>query len=181
MRILYTVISVVLIFAGYILHKTILTDSATLNLFSYIGTLATLIALLVTICETIISIKKTESVQQEVKNVLEKINTIEKTSSISDCLTLIDETNKFVMSEDYDRALQSFQFFRKICTKTSLELKENSENEKPNTINNLEHTLQKATATTTRAGLNKKQKTDILNALLDIKTTLESNNPAKRN
>lgn len=178
MRWAYTIISILILIGAYCFYNPIISNNEHLNLFSYAGTVATIIGLLITVFEIIHAVNRTESIQKQSSALLERVTSIENASSISDCLSLIDETNKSIMQEDYKTALHNFQFFRKICVKIVPEFC-NREDKLSSKVNQLELSLHKGTSSTTFT-FNKKQKTEMMEHLLDIKTSLETLNPAKR-
>ncbi|UGA37644.1 hypothetical protein JOS77_27345 [Chromobacterium haemolyticum] len=89
-----------------------------LNLFSYWGTVATLVALLLAIAEIAYSIQATKSLQKQTAEALKAMQRVEDASTISDCISAIDTTTYAVNTERYDAALGAYQHFRKLCVRT---------------------------------------------------------------
>ncbi len=172
-------VSVICIYAAYYYHDAIVGESKQLNNFSYVGTVATFIGLLITVAEVMQSLHISKSIRDEAKSLLEKVKLIESASSISDCLAAIDEVNQNVANEDYKSALKSFQYLRKIYVKVTpmIGFKDNSE--KLSSLGDIEYSLQKSTHTALDAPLNKRQKTELTKKILLLKQEFENMNPAR--
>lgn len=168
--------------AGYFLAPYVLEKTDTFNQFSYIGTIATSVALIIAIGEIIHAIRTTKSVQEQSIELLNEVKAIENSSSFSDCLASIDAVTKSVFDEHYDVAISNFQHFRKLCVKVvpgfTVDAK-NNESGKLNALGNSELMLLQATKTHEGAPLNKQQKSNLLESILLIKQEIESLNPAK--
>ncbi|WP_252179448.1 hypothetical protein [Endozoicomonas sp. 4G] len=182
-RILYIVVSIILVVVAYKYEKTIISDENNFARFSYFGTVITAIGFIVAVCEVMHSVHISKSIQATAMSLLEKVKLVESASTISDCLAAIDETNNNVSHEDYRTALCSFQYFRKLCVKVlpnqANDIKD-SENRISELINEVEMGLLKAKKTTPDAPLTKRQKTDLMKKILDIKVEVENLNPAIR-
>lgn len=181
-RIGYIIISIGLISLAISFYDDIIGNPAKFNQFSYIGTVATLVGLIVTIFEVIHNAYISKSIQKEASLLLNKVQLIENASSISDCLAAIDDVSHSLNNEDYKEALKSFLFFRRICVKAIPDFDENiKDNSNPlNTLGNIEFVLRKATHTNINARLSKPQKTDLMKNILQIKQEIEQRNPARR-
>lgn len=179
-RIAYLAVSAICIYAAYSYHDAIVgQEPKKLDDFSYIGTVATIIGLLVTVAEVIQSIHVSKSIRDEASTILEKVKLIENASSISDCLAAIDEVNQNVANEDYKSALKSFQYLRKIYVKVTPAVDFKDNGNKLSTLNDIELSLQKSTHTTIDAPLNKPQKTTLTKKILQLKEEFENMNPAR--
>lgn len=178
-RIIYFVISITCIFIAYYYHDNIVGDPKQLNDFSYAGTVATVIGLIITAAEVMHSLHISKSIRDEAKSLLEKIKLIESASSISDCLAAIDEVNQNVANEDYKSALKSFQYLRKIYVKVTPVIGFNNVDSQLSSLGEIELSLQKSTHTAPDAPLNKRQKTDLTKKILLLKQEFENMNPAR--
>lgn len=175
----YLVVSPICIFLAYYHHDAIVSEHKPLDDFSYIGTVATVIGLLITVTEVMQSMHISKSIRDEVKSILEKVKLIENASSISDCLAAIDEVNQNVANEDYKSALKSFQYLRKVCVKVTPTINIKDSNNKLSILNDIEFSLQKSTHTTIDAPLSKPQKTVLTKKILQLKEEFENINPAR--
>ena len=178
-RLTYSILSIVCAYVAYCYHSDIVKESSLFNDFSYVGTVATLIGLLITVFEVIHSVNISKSIQQEAKSLLKEVQLIESASSISDCLAAIDEVNKNVDIENYKSALKSFLYLRKICVKVVPTVMVDGNNQLSN-LGQIEYVLHKATHTSPDARLSKKQKDDLIKKILLLKENFENMNPARR-
>ncbi len=158
-----------------------ITESSTpLDIFSYIGTNATIIAFIVAAGEVVHSIRITKAIQVEANQLLKNVKNIENASSFSDCVSSIDAVSKAVFEEKYEIAITHFQSFRKICVKVVPGFTVNKKDKKElNVLSDVEYFLLKATKTTTKSPLSNQQKDVLLKNILLIKQEIESLNPAK--
>ena len=177
-RIFYIIISLVLVKLAFCYKDTIVSDVTVFNLFSYVGVVATLIALLIAISEVIHSISISKGIQEEAKKLLEQAQVIDVASLVSECLVVLDETNGHISGERYILALRSFQDFRRTCLRISgsdfLVYKES------NILGQAELLLQQSTHTNAKSPLTKKKRIEIQETILNIKESIEQMNPVKR-
>jgi len=177
---LYSVLSLLILGIAYYYSDYFINDKDAFNLFTYTGTVATIVAFLIAAGEVIHAIQTTKSIQEQSLKVLKEVKTIENASSFSDCISSIDAVNQSVFVEKYDSAITNFQHFRKLCVKvvpgfTVID----DEGGELNKLGVVELMLLKATKTHDTAPLSKAQKTSLLKGLLVIKQNIESLNPAK--
>lgn len=177
-RIAYIFLSIVGVWLSYRYYGEISGEISTYTKFSYIGTVATLIALLIAVAEIMHNLYVSKSIQEEAATLLNRVKTIENASSISDCLAAIDDVSVNVSHEDYKLALKSFHFFRKVCVKVIPHFGD-SDDDNLNPLGELELILIKATHTSPSAPFSKKQKTDLMKQVLFIKQRVEKMNPAR--
>ena len=182
MRFVYLGISVIIIFLSYKYHNYILDNNENNLLFSYLGTVATLLALLITVCEIMISINRSKSIQKETLAVLKQVQQVDNASSFSDCLSVIDAVSQNLLEEKFDSALTNFQHFRKICVKVIPEVNlSKHENYKLSQLSEIEYNLLKSTKTSPNSPLDKMQKNTMIKDILKLKQHIENLNPARRN
>lgn len=166
-------------FYDKIFDYTVKTDRSGFNNFSYVGTVATLIGLIITVFEVIHNTYISKSIQAEAKSLLQKVKLIENASSISDCLAAIDDVSSSIAHEDYSSALKSFRFFRKICVKVIPNFDDFKEKQLGD-LGEIELVLTKAiSGTKLGSSLNKPQKTKLMEKVLLVKQNIEKNNPAR--
>lgn len=174
-RVIYTIISVILLIVLYYASSTIISNSSSYNIFSYYGTVATLIGLIITICEIFHSVRISKSIKKQSEEIVSEYKNINITSVVSECLSCIDSISNNISNEKYDLALNGFNYFRRSffriyrCEELA-EIKIS--------INFVEIKLQAATATTAAAPLPMATRKNILKKLLEIKNHVENIDPA---
>lgn len=170
LRIIYVFIAICILVYAYCKEVAVTGNQPALNTLSYWGTIATLIALIITIIEVVHSIRITKGIQAQAEKILMRARVIDSTAFISECLSALDETNNYLSSENYTLSLKCFQYFRKCYAK----LHDKSEfGTLDKSINKTELSLHKATHSSPSAPLTKIAKTLIHNEILSIKSMLE--------
>jgi hypothetical protein len=167
----------VLIWVAFSLKGMVLADQSSFNKFSYVGVVATLIALLVAVFEVLHSIRVSKGIRDEARRLFSQAQEVIGASFVSECISALDEANSYISSERYTLSLRCFQDFRKTYAKIS-EPKSSSE-EISKVIDEVELGLYKATHTTAVSPLTKKTKTGMQKKILNIKTYLEELNAVK--
>lgn len=174
-RVAYTIISVIFIFFAYEYNHEIVKNPDKFNEFGYIGGVATLIGLLIAVSEVIHSVRISKSIQKEAAALLNHARTIELASSISECLSTLDETNDHVSGERHLTALKCFQHFRRTHLHTSGTRKISDEIK--NTIQEVEIALQSSTHASASAPLTRQQRINIQRKIMLIKSYFEKITP----
>ncbi len=179
-RVLYFLLSIAGIYIAGKFRLCLINDVVKFNNFAYIGTVATLIALMITIAEVAHSLRISKSIRDEARSILNNIKKIEGAPNISECLSELDSVSSSIAKEQYDLALKSFQTFRKICAKISPTITDidYSSNGLSN-IGEIELILQKATHTSLSAPLDKRKKTSLAKEILLLKQKFQQINPAR--
>lgn len=174
-RVIYTVISAILVLLAYKYNCEIVKNPEKFNEFSYIGGVATLIGLLIAVSEVIHSVKISKSIQKEAAALINHTRTIELASLISECLSSLDEANDHLSSEKYLIALKCFQHFRRTHLRApgSNEISE----EIKTTIQDVEIALHSSTHASAKAPLTKRQRESIQSKIMLIKSALEKVTP----
>jgi len=185
-RFIFISISILIIYLSYIFFQDIVLNNSYSQKFSYIGTIATGVALLLAIMEILNSIRVTKTIQQKTLKALEDVKKIENASSYSDCLSALDSVTSDLNEEKYESAKINFQNLRKILVKVvpesdALIFSENDISKGyADTFNDIEYKLMKAMKTTLSSPLSTRQKNNLIKSLLVVKSHVESINPAKR-
>lgn len=174
-RVVYTSASMILLIVLYCASSTIISNSISYNIFSYYGTVATLIGLIITICEIFHNVRISKNIKKQSEEMVSEYKNINITSVVSECLSCIDSIGNNISYEKYDLALNGFyhfrrSFFRIYRCEGLAEIKAS--------INFVELELQTATATTAAAPLPKATRKNILEKLLEIKNHVENIDPA---
>ena len=173
-RFIYVAVCVAIAYLSYSYYSDIVSAKESFDKFSYIGTVFTTIGLIVAIFEVFHSVYVSKTIQQQSKELLDRVKDVENASSISDCISAVDETNRYVMDENYTASLCSFQGLRKLFVKLKIESFQDKE-----LLNKVEKLIMKSTKVTIDASLNKHQKDRLINDIFKIKVALEESNPAK--
>jgi|SRR5471032_2600835 len=179
-RLLFWITAVVFVYLAY-QNKNWADVNATLNLVSYWGTIATVVALFLAISELIHSISISRSLQQQTLAVLNEIKKIETASTLSDCIAAIDLITRHLLEERYDAALTGFQHFRKMLVKTGFRFPVAQQADQTlDQLGALELHLLASTRTTGAAPFSKAQKHEVLVKMLAIKQEVEAMNEKNR-
>lgn len=174
-RVVYLGICLLAVYLSCIYYEEIVSDNSRLETFSYIGTVVTAVGFIVTIFEVLHSVYVSKSISKQSKELLERVKDVENASSISDCISAVDETNRHVMNEDYSASLCGFQNLRKLLVKLNIESFQDKE-----LLNSVERLIFKSTKTTAKAPLSKPQKDNLINDIMAIKVALEESSPVNR-
>ena len=177
----YTIISIFILIASYYYFPHISSNTSGVIKFSYIGTVATIIALFIAIMEILYSIKTSMTIHQHTLSAIEDVKKVQDASNYSDCLAAIDIVNNNLNDEKYETALNSYQHLRKVIVKITPNINEEYGDTPINLdyFNDIEYELMKANKTTPRSPLSKRQKNSIIKKLLLVKSYIEKINPAK--
>ena len=177
-RLLYTLMSGLLILIATHYKQQIINDISSFNEFSYIGVVATIIALLVAVFEIIHSINISKDIREEARSLLMQAQNVNGASFVSECLSVLDEANEHVSGERYSLSLKCFQHFRRTYLRISgpkdilVQI--------DGALGGIELGLQQATHTSASAPLTKGKRMQIQKDILNIKECLENIDPAKR-
>lgn len=179
-RILYIVTCLAIALTSVYYFAEITNTQTTLNQISYIGTIATFIGLIIAVCEILHSLKVSNSIQDESNKLLLSFKNIENASSISYCLSMIDDVMSYFEVADYEGALRNFQFFRRMFVKLAADLEINLVHSKQNgtdksgLLGEIEELFSAGTHTTEDSPLSNAQKNKIRKSLLHIKHKIET-------
>lgn len=178
-RIFYAFVSAIIIYVGYYYRDQILAEKAApLDKFSYLGTIATIVGLVIAIAEILHNIKISREIKNEAAALLSNIRNFDYASFTSECQQYLDDVNYHVNLESYAIALKSFQHFRVTYSKFSFEIKEC---EKINSILNItESALHAGVQSNARAPLEKKQRRLITDNILKAKDILQNEASQKK-
>ncbi len=177
-RIAYLLISIAMCATGANYFSEITGSPEKLNQFSYIGTVATLIALLIAICEIFHNIHVSKSIQRQARQYLQRAENLDRTAFSSECLCSLDEVSSYLHVENYLVALKCFQHFRRTYARFSGSVQPHGLLGKE--IERVEISLQTGTHTSARAPLTKATRSEIQNGLITIKGILEEANLKRR-
>lgn len=176
-RLAYIFISGLSVVLAYCFYGKVLPDAApkAFDTFSYIGTVATLIGLLITVSEVWHSVSVSKSIQKQAEELVNRLKRVETASGISDCVSILDDVTRSYSGNSYLNALVYFQYFRKICVK----LLPQSDTVTQGSLGRIEQLLSSAVSATARTPVPQKIKNDVTDMLMALKTSIENLNPAK--
>lgn len=173
------VLATLLLALAFWKSSILIADQTALNTVSYWGTVATVLALLLAIAELVHSIRVSKTLQQQTLQVLRDVKRIENASTLSECISELDNITREISSERYDAALAGFQHLRRLMIRTEANVHLPAlPVDSLNKMGELELKLISATRVTASAGLSKPQKHELLNQLLMLKQMIETQNPA---
>lgn len=169
-RIIYIIISIIVIIFSYHYENKLIENQSIFNVVSYIGIVATIIGLLITICEVIHNVSISKSIQHEAKQLIDQIRNIDCASLVSESVALLDEANNYISNEQYQLSLRNIQFFSRNYTRmNAIGIKSNNID---NTMTQLELEIQKATHTKPSSPLPKPKRTKIQSDIINLKNEL---------
>ena len=171
-RVGYVLVSGAFLAMAVKLCRQIVTEDTLFNLVSYAGTVATLIALLITVCEVIHNATISRAIRREAAALLDQVRSLDRATLLAECITAIDDITKLVANARYSESLGAFQSFRKTFShaRTAGLLTADIKLE----LSDVEMDLALASTTTPVAPLSNPQKHQLHRRLLDLKTALET-------
>ncbi|TPG87383.1 hypothetical protein EAH72_07670 [Pseudomonas caspiana] len=176
-RFVYCFISTVIVWAALLKQEIVVGSPTTLNNFSYVGTVITIVALIISISEVLHSVRYSRSISAEAKKVLKEAKAVEGASAVSECLATLNETAGYMDTENYQLALKCYQHFRILFAKipgTGQEFERID-----NILGETETAVRKGIFTSASAPLEKTTRILIHHNLENIKENLEKVNPAR--
>lgn len=108
------VVVIVAIIAGLARGSILGENPKPIDTFSYVGTLATIVGLIVTICEIIYAVIENKKFNQEVKSKINSITDLSIQKEFSFLQNTLDIVISHVEDEKYSEALIHFRLFRRV-------------------------------------------------------------------
>ncbi|WP_155873840.1 hypothetical protein [Achromobacter xylosoxidans] len=173
-RIIYVLVSIGLLALALYWRDEIVTDKTPFNFVSYAGTVATLIALIVTIFEVIHSASISRAIRDEAAEMLDRVRSLDRATLLAECITSIDDITKLVSNEKYSESLALFQSFRKTFVHARVAGLATTNTKEDLSV--LEMHFVDATATTPVAPYSIPQRKHLHRRLLKLKSELETAN-----
>lgn len=176
-RLAYVIVSVLIAIAASHYKDDVLTSTNSLNEFSYIGTVATVIGLIIAASEVVHSLRVSITIRNEANKIFSAAKALDGASSISECLSSLDEVSRLISSEDYEFSLRCFQHFRRTYARvpgSGTEIVAIDEQ-----LNDIELGLHQAVHTRPQAPLEKRKRIALSKGILSIKENLEKINPIR--
>ncbi len=176
-RFVYCLISIAIVWTALLQQEIVVGSPTSLNNFSYVGTVITIVALIISISEVLHSVRYSRSISAEANRVLKDAKAVEGASAVSECLATLNETAGYVDTENYQLALKCYQHFRILFAKipgTGQEFERID-----NILGETENAIRKGIFTSASARLEKSTRIFIHHNLENIKENLEKVNPAR--
>ncbi len=176
-RFAYIFVSVAVAIAASRYKVDVLASTKSLNEFSYVGTVATIIGLIIAASEVVHSLRVSIAIRKEANKLFSAAKALDGASSISECLSSLDEVSRLISSEDYEFSLRCFQHFRRTyarvpgCGAEIVAI--------DTQFYDIELGLQQAVHTRPQAPLEKKKRIALSKSILSIKGSLEKINPVR--
>jgi hypothetical protein len=169
--------SIAIVWTALLQQEIVVASPTSLNNFSYVGTVITIVALIISISEVLHSVRYSRSISAEAKKVLKEAKAVEGASAVSECLATLNEAAGYVDTENYPLALKCYQHFRILFAKipgTGQEFERID-----NILGETEITIRKGVFATANAPLEKPIRILLHHNLENIKENLEKVNPAR--
>jgi hypothetical protein len=176
-RFVYCLISIAIVWAALLQQEIVVGSPTTLNNFSYIGTVITIVALIISISEVLHSVRYSRSINAEANRILKDAKAVEGAPAVSECIATLNEAAGYVDTENYSLALKCYQHFRILFAKipgTGQEFERID-----NILGETEITIRKGVFASASAPLEKPTRFLIHHNLENIKENLEKVNPAR--
>lgn len=174
----YSIASLVIIWISVVKYESFFPkqENITIDSLSYIGTIATVIGLLIAVLEVMHSVNVSKQIKDEASKILERAKEIEKASTTSDCLRYVNDAAKSIEQDNFEMALVTFRFFRTLNLRLNLNYFPYN---KSKGLSNVEEDIISLTQTSDDR---ERDKEWLIKDILQIKTILEeggsANNPA---
>lgn len=179
----WIVISLIAVVCSFRSSSNILpAEPEPFDMFSYWGTVATLIALLITVLEIIQNAKISRTITQSINEKVEDISKINKTALLAEASAIIDQIVDNVEEDKYsESALLIRELQKKLLYSQSelLSVEVTCESEKI-TIPILERKIIAYKSSSSAARVTKAQKCIVKDALILLKQIIHNNNPGRR-
>ncbi|MBL8261354.1 MAG: hypothetical protein JNM58_02930 [Xanthomonadaceae bacterium] len=176
-RFAYVFVSVAVAIAASRYKSDVLASTDSLNEFSYVGTVATVIGLIIAASEVVHSLRVSIAIRKEANKLFSAAKALDGASSISECLSSLDEVGRLISSEDYEFSLRCFQHFRRTYARVPGNGAEIVAIDTQ--LNDIELGLHQAVHTRPQAPLEKKKRIALSKGILSIKESLEKINPVR--
>lgn len=176
-RFAYIFVSVAVAIAASRYKVDVLASTKSLNEFSYVGTVATIIGLIIAASEVVHSLRVSIAIRKEANKLFSAAKALDGASSISECLSSLDEVSRLISSEDYEFSLRCFQHFRRTYARVPGSGAEIVAIDTQ--LNDIELGLHQAVHTRPQAPLEKKKRIALSKGILSIKGSLEKINPVR--
>ncbi|MHC8346747.1 hypothetical protein [Pseudomonas sp. RT6P73] len=176
-RFVYCLTSIAIVWAALLQQEIVVASPTYLNNFSYVGTVITIVALIISIAEVLHSVRYSRSISAEAKKVLKEAKAVEGASAVSECLATLNEAAGYVDTENYLLALKCYQHFRILFAKIPGTGQEFERIDK--ILGETEIAIRRGVFASASAPLEKPTRFLIHHNLENIKENLEKVNPAR--
>jgi hypothetical protein len=170
-RVTYVAVSGIVVVASVIYRAPILASQNSLNNFSYVGCVATLVGLIVAILEIVHGASVSRSIRDEVRRIVDGGRSVDRATMAVECLSYLDEASEHVTGERYQLSLKCVQYARKNYMRIASVAQ--MEEEMTDTMGKIELGLVKGTHTTAATPLRKWERVAIQQDILTMKLHLE--------
>lgn len=176
-RILYVVVSVLIMLAAIYCVESVVGDGKLFNRFSYFGTVATAIGLIVAFAEVLHSLHISKGIREEARSILNSVKRVQAASIISECLYSLDEAAEYFNRGEYFISVKCFLHFRRqyIRIRPSDEIEADIDG----LLRDIERTLHAATRSSAHAPVDKRTQTILRKNILSIKESIEKISPSR--
>lgn len=179
-RMACAVVCSVLIILAYSGYEHVLALRRNFDIFSYAGTVATLVGLVIAICEVINGLKVSKSIQHEARSVLSQANLIDAAAGASQCISALNDVLSYLNQDDYRFAWRCFVFFRETYLRIFSGVSGDDNVDGLNTFGQIEEVFAYALNRGVPGYLSNGQKSELVKKLLQVKQDIEFSNPVGR-
>ncbi len=175
-RIFCAVSCSLLIIVAYSGYDRVLALRRNFDIFSYAGTVATLVGLTIAVCEVLNGLRVSKSIQHEARSVLSQANRIDAAAGIGHCVSALNEVMAYVNQNDYRFAWRCFVFFRKTYVRILPKVTGAGTPDELNPLGQIEEVLAHALNRGEPGYLPRTQKAELMKKLLQVKQEIEARN-----
>lgn len=167
----HILISIIVVILSIVYHKRFLNECSTnLETLSYIGTVATFIGVVIAVLEILHSVSISSSIRDESQKLLSRYKALNKASTSSECVLILDEVRREYSKGDYATALRCFQYFRRLYLTINYE---DAEIKRGNPLDLCETFLQQMQHEDAKSPMPNSRKNRFLEAISTLKTNAE--------
>ncbi|WP_156545781.1 hypothetical protein [Cupriavidus sp. D384] len=177
MRIFCAVSCSLLIIVAYSGYERVLALRRNFDIFLYAGTVATLVGLIIAVCEVLNGLRVSKSIQHEARSVLSQANRVDTAAGIGHCVSALNEVISYVNQNDYRFAWRCFVFFRKTYVRIFSKAAGDGNPDGLNILGQIEEVFAYALNRGVPGHLSRVQKNELLKKLLQVKQEVEASNP----
>lgn len=177
-RIFCAVSCSLLIIVAYSGYERVLALRRNFDIFSYAGTVATLVGLIIAVCEVLNGVRVSKSIQHEARSVLTHANRVDAAAGIGHCVSALNEVISYVNQNDYRFAWRCFVFFRKTYVRIFPKASGDGNPDGLNVLGQIEEVFAYALNRGVPGYLSRVQKTELVKKLLQVKQEIEASHPA---
>lgn len=182
-RSVWVLFALISTFLSWLLRSNVLLDGyKPLDVFGYYGTIGTIIALVITICEVLQTSKLSKTITDSIEDRIASIEIINSAISLTECASLVDSILDKIEDDKYNEATILIRELRKCLIQTKYVLMEKLykiDNKQLN-YSSVERSIESYRSSDNNAPVTKQQKSVAKGYLIAIRNDICSINPGKK-